>query len=149
MAKVQSYLLMLSSFSQNGPTVMCMNMSLSTLVSSKRKAALVFLDEMRLYGMHWLYASWPDSHWIKEVAVLSKDQDGSTDKLVKLLSFVWQKLAGYLGQANFNCCLSLIFTFDWSFAHSYFRQPKEGEGGCFERKILKASYFRANNLLAT
>lgn len=52
MAKVQNYFLMPSSCSQNGPTVMCTNMSSSALVSSKRMAALVFLDKTLIHGLH-------------------------------------------------------------------------------------------------
>lgn len=121
----------------------------------KGTAALLFLDKTWIHPPQWLHASWPDSCRIKAAAALSEKRKVAARKKKKLApttlskSPIWQTLASYLQEANFSRRSSVVLTFHWSLAHLYFRGPKPGEGGRFEGRIPKASYFRANHSRVT
>lgn len=145
---------------QSGPTAMYTNVLLAALVGSKkgrRRCCFLTRHEYthRSDSMHpdltvvelrrqprcqknvrWLLAKKPKKNWHQQPCQ-------------NVPSPIWQTLASYLQEANFSRCSSVVLTLHWSLAHLYFRGPKPGEGGRFEGRIPKASYFRANHSRVT
>lgn len=162
MAKVQSCSLMSSSYFESSEQSHGGVHECATGCSRRLKkgtAAQLFLDKTWIRSPQWLHASRPDSCRIKEAAALSEKWKVAACKpppknwhqqpCQNVPSPIWQTLASYLQEANFSRCSSVILTLHWSLAHLYFRGPKPGEGGRFEGRIPKASYFRANHSRVT